>query len=348
MRLRIGDRHAGDGVPCFVIAEVGVNHNGDVELAKNLVSAARAAGADCVKFQTYTAERVAGREAPKADYQRRTTDSRESQLEMLKALELPRERYPEILRHCADEGILFLSTPYDLEDVDFLVDLGVPALKVASGQAAEPVFVEHVASKGLPVLMSTGMCTMAEVGRAVDCARDTGNTELVLFQCTTAYPAPVGEANLRAICTMREALGVLTGYSDHTPSTSAALGAVALGACAIERHLTLDRNMSGPDHASSSEPAEMASLITQIRELECALGDGVKAPTPSERANIAAMRRSIAARVDIARGEKLTLDHLAMLRPGTGLGGSMTYQILGRHARRNIRQGETLDWAMID
>ena len=232
-RLRIGSRAIGEGQPVFVIAEAGVNHNGDPELARDLIREAKACGADCVKFQTFKAERIVTPAAPKAAYQLETTAREESQLAMLRKLELPTDEYPALMKACSEVGVEFLSTPYSVEDVEFLDVLGVNAFKVASGQVAEPPFLRVVASRGKPVLLSTGMATLAEVDEAVRAVRAAGNDQLVLLQCTTNYPSRVEDTNLRAMVTMGTAFGVLVGYSDHTLAETACVGAVALGACVI-------------------------------------------------------------------------------------------------------------------
>ncbi len=243
--VKVGNYKLGGSNPVFIIAEAGVNHNGDIELAKELIRKAKQSGADCVKFQTFKAEQVASAGAPKALYQMRSTDPAESQIDMLRALELKEGDYPELLRTCEEEEILFLSTPYNFKDADFLYGLGVSGFKIASGQLIEHPFLEHVAKRGKPLILSTGMGTLKEVEEAIEVIRKAGNDKIVLLQCTTNYPSPVEETNLRAMVTMREGCSVLAGYSDHTLGNTASIAAIALGACVLEKHFTLDKNLPG-------------------------------------------------------------------------------------------------------
>lgn len=334
----------GPGHPCFIIAEAGVNHNGDIALAKQLIRAAKTAGADCVKFQTFKAERVVTATAPKAKYQLKTTDPKESQVDMLRKLELPPDAYQELIQVAEEESITLLSTPYNEEDVDFLDALGCPAFKMASIHLFEPLFLQYVARKGKPIILSTGMATLADVDMAVRALRETGNEQFVILQCTTNYPSRLEDANIRAMTTMREALGVLVGYSDHTQTHTACLAAVALGACVIEKHFTLDKTMPGPDHASSADTTEFAELVTLIREVEMVLGSFLKAPTPVERQNALGMRRSIVARRNIQQGETITQAMLTYKRPSSGIAPSLITEIIGRKARRFIAEGALLSW----
>ncbi len=340
--IQIGDHVVGPGNPAFVIAEAGVNHNGSVDLALKLVDAARGAGVDCIKFQTYKAERVATADAPKASYQLEVTDPAESQIAMLKALELDLGAYPGLMAACRKAGLVFTSTPYNEEDIDFLVNLGVPALKLASIHAAEPSTLRAAAAPGLPVILSTGMCTMDEVKRAVDVFRGAGNDKLILLQCTTNYPSATADANLQAMATMGEQLGVMMGYSDHTQSDTACIAAVALGAHVIEKHFTLDKTMPGPDQPTSLEPAEMARLMTAIRETESALGSGVKTPPPSEARNIPGMRRGIVARRAIRKGARITAQDLILKRPLSEIAPADWDKVVGRTAARDITEGAAL------
>ncbi len=346
-QISIGPHTVSDGGPTLVIAEAGVNHNGDADLAKQLVRAAKSAGADCVKFQTFRAHQIATQTAPKAAYQLRTTDPDQSQLDMLRALELSRDDYEQIVDVCRDEHILFLSTPYGFEDVELLESLDVPAYKIASGQAVEPVFLEYVARKGKPVILSTGMCTLAEVKRAVQTICDAGNDQIIVLQCTTNYPSSIDEANLRAMTTMHDELGVLVGYSDHTPSLTAATMAVGLGACVIERHFTLDRQLPGPDQACSSEPPQFAELVGAIREAQRALGSDAKSPTSTERENMPRIRRGLFAAKPIAANTTFTLDNIALKRPVSGLGGDELPSVLGRRAAVDIASDTAIQREMI-
>jgi N-acetylneuraminate synthase/N,N'-diacetyllegionaminate synthase len=326
----------GSGWPVFVIAEAGVNHNGDPRLAAQLLVAAREAGARCVKFQTFKAERVVSAEAPKADYQLRSTDPGESQIDMLRRLELTAEAYAGLMEIAAASGVLLLSTPYNVEDVDFLDELGMPAFKLASLHVAEPYFLKYVARKGKPMFLSTGMATLDEVSDAVDAIRGAGNDRLVLLQCTTNYPSPVGDANLRAMVTMQQAFGALVGYSDHTMTDTACIGAVALGACVIEKHFTLDTAMPGPDHASSSDPLAFRRLTEKIAEAEAMLGTGRKVPSEAEKKNAAGMRRSVFTRMPIRKGDIITPEMLTFKRPATGVAPAFFERIVGQVAQCDI------------
>lgn len=340
--ISIGPRHA-----VFVIAEAGVNHNGDVKLARRLVREAKRVGADCVKLQTFKAERVITRDAPKAHYQLKTTDPGESQLDMLRKLELSLDAYQELIDLCDEQGIVFLSTPYNHEDVDFLDELGVPAFKLASIHVVEPSFLQYVARKGKPMVVSTGMATLAEVDEAVRAIRETGNEQFVLLQCTTNYPSRSKDANLRAMQTMRRAFDVLVGYSDHTQTDTACLVSVALGACVIEKHFTLDKTMPGPDHSSSADPEELQRLIENIREAQMVLGSGRKEPCEIEQANTVGMRRSIVARHRIRKGQLIAEEMLILKRPATGLRPSWLPEIVGRIAVEDIEPDQMLSWEVL-
>jgi N-acetylneuraminate synthase/N,N'-diacetyllegionaminate synthase len=346
--FRIGGAAISDGGPPFLIAEIGVNHNGDLDLARRMVLAARDAGADCAKFQTFRAERVATAVAPKARYQLRSTSSAESQIEMLRSLELAEENHRELLRLCEEVGLTFLSTPYSLADLDFLVALGVPALKIASALLVEPDMMQAAARSGLPVIASTGMATLAEVDEAVTAFRSAGGRHIVLLQCTTDYPAPVADVNLRAMCLMREAFGVPVGYSDHTPGIAAAVAAVALGACVIEKHFTIDKGLPGPDQATSSEPPEFRALAEAARDAWLALGSGRKEPAPAERPNIVGMRRSLVAATDIAAGTTIGREALAVKRPATGIAPREADRVVGTRARVDIPADTVLAWWMLE
>jgi N-acetylneuraminate synthase/N,N'-diacetyllegionaminate synthase len=329
---------------CYIIAEAGVNHNGDAGMARELVREARRAGADAVKFQTFRAEALVVKEAAKANYQLATTDPGESQFEMLRRLELPHETQVELARLCASEGIEFLSTPYNFADVDFLDSLGVRAFKMASIHLVERPFLQYVAAKGKPMIVSTGMGTLQDVREAVGAIREMADVPIILLQCTTNYPSPPEDANLRAMVTMREALGLPVGYSDHTQSPTCCVAAVALGAVMIEKHFTLDTSLPGPDHSSAAAPEEFAALVARVRETERALGSGRKEPSAAEWANAPAMRRSIVASRSIAAGEVITAEDLTLKRPGTGLAPRHWNEIVGLKAPRDIAPDEPLNF----
>ena len=337
----------GDGQPVFVIAEAGVNHNGDVDLAKRLIHEAQKVGADCVKFQTFNAERVVTQNAPKAAYQINNTDPKESQINMLRKLELPLQSYPELIKLCRKLGVVFLSTPYNVEDIDFLDNMGVTAYKLASIHLVEPYIIQYVASKGKPMIVSTGMATQAEVEQAVATLNRSGNDQFVLLQCTTDYPSALEDTNLLAMQTMREAFDTLVGYSDHTQNLTAATVAIGLGACVIERHFTLDRSLPGPDHSCSSEPEEFRQLVKQIREAEICLGSRLKSPTERELKNARIMRRSLVARHAIPAGTKLSWHNLTFKRPADGLSGQQADLILGKTARCKIDADQIITLDMI-
>jgi N-acetylneuraminate synthase/N,N'-diacetyllegionaminate synthase len=347
-QIIVSGRKIGVGAPVFVIAEAGVNHNGSVDMACELVEAAARAGADAVKFQTFIAENLVAADAPKAEYQKETTPSDESQLEMVKALELSFADFTKIKAHCEATGIVFLSTPFDFESVDFLSSLDIPAFKISSGDLTNHPLLDYVARKNKPVILSTGMSNLGEVEEAAKVVRSTGNERLVILHCVTNYPAEPGDVNLRAMHTMADALQVPVGYSDHTVGSEIALAAVALGACVVEKHFTLDRDLPGPDHRASLEPGELAEMIRGIRRVEAALGDGRKFPRDSELATAAVARRSLVAIADIPVGTVIGRDMVAMKRPGTGLPPAMLNVILGRTAVVDISSGSILAMEMFE
>lgn len=347
MTVTIAGRPVGEGCPCFIIAEAGVNHNGDPELARRLIDAAAEAGADAVKFQTFKAERLMIPSAPKAAYQKAATGASESQLEMIRRLELAPEVFRSLRDHCGKKGILFLSTPFDEESADFLAGLDVPAFKIPSGEVTNLPFLKHVAKKGKPLILSTGMADEGEVACAVAAIRAAGNPPLVLLQCTSAYPADPADVNLRAMRTMSHLFGVPVGYSDHTLGVEVALAAVALGACVVEKHFTLDRTLPGPDHQASAEPGELAALVRGIRKVEAALGDGRKAPVAAEADTAAVARKSLVAAVDIPSGTVLTDSMLTAMRPGTGIPPAEAGRVVGRKAIRDIHKGEIIAWEVM-
>jgi N,N'-diacetyllegionaminate synthase len=327
---------------CFVIAEAGVNHNGNVELARRLIDAASAAGADAVKFQTFDPDLLASPAAPKAEYQRASGTPTESQHEMLRRLALPPEVFADLFRYAGDRGILFLSTPFDETSADLLDALGVAALKVPSGELTNHAFLAHVAGKGRPLLVSTGMSDLAEVSAALTVIRASGDPPVALFHCVSRYPARPDECNLRAIETMRSTFDVPVGWSDHTEGIEIALAAVALGAELLEKHFTLDRNLPGPDHSASLEPAELTRLVAAVRAVESARGDGVKRPTPAELDTARVVRRSLHARRDLPKGHVLVDGDLVALRPGTGLAPAARGDVIGRALLVALRRGEIL------
>ena len=328
--------------PCFIIAEAGVNHNGRMDLAKGLIDAAVEVGADAIKFQTFKTEKLVTVQAPQADYQIHSTGLIESQFDMIKRLELSYAQFKELYEYCQEKKILFLSSPFDEESVDFLESLGVVAFKIGSGEITNLPLLKHVAQKNKPVFLSTGMSYLGEVESAVRAIYDTGNDKLVLFHCTSDYPASPSDINLRAMHTLSDAFGVPVGYSDHSEGIEVSLAAVALGACVLERHFTLDKKLPGPDHGASLEPKEFEALVQGVRKIESALGDGRKIPTSSELNTASVARKSLVAAQDIPSGTVLTANLVEIKRPGTGLPPSMKSEILGRRVRSNINSGELI------
>ena len=353
--IRIGTRAIGAGRRVFVIAEAGVNHNGDLKRALELVDAAAEAGADAVKFQTFFADRLVTHLSPKAKYQCETTDPKESQYDMLKKLELSADEHRELKRRAEKHKMVFLSTPFDSESADLLEKLDVPAFKVGSGELTDLPLLDHIARKGRPMVLSTGMSKMGEVEQAVRTVRKAGLEEIALLHCVSAYPAPAAEVNLRAIQILRRDFNVPVGYSDHTEGIEVAVLAVACGACIIEKHLTLDRKLPGPDHRMSLEPDEFKNMVRNIREPDALktmvrgirdpekiMGDGVKQPMPSERGTRAIARKSVVALVDIKKGCPITRDMLGVRRPGIGIPPAGLESLIGCTLRVNVKEGAVL------
>jgi N-acetylneuraminate synthase len=345
--VAIGERLLGGGEPVFVIAEAGVNHDGDVRTAVELVDVAAAAGADAVKFQTFVPASVATARAPLAGYQRARVDGAGDQRGMLERLCLSAHELRSVAEHCARRRLLFLSTPFDLASAALLERLGVPAFKVASSELTNLPFLDALARRGLPMIVSTGMAALQEVACAVDVVRSAG-AQLVLLHCVSGYPTPAEQVNLRAIDTLRCAFGSPVGFSDHSLGLDASLAAVARDACLLERHVTLDRNRRGPDHAISLEPAELAELVRRVRVTERMLGDGRKRPQPAELDTRAAARRSIVAARPLAAGETLTSDALAVKRPGGGLEPARLAELVGARLLRALAEDEQLSEAHLE
>jgi N,N'-diacetyllegionaminate synthase len=338
----VADRMLGPEQPCFIIAEAGVNHNGDITLAHSLIDAAADAGVDAVKFQTFDPEKLAAAEAPKATYQVKNTGEEGSQLEMLRSLVLPPAVYPELIQHSAQRGLMFLSTPFDEDSADFLEKMGLPAFKISSGDLTNHPLLAHLARKGRPLLLSTGMASMDQVNAAVAAVRAAGGPPLVLFHCVTSYPANASDCNLRAIGTLRSQFGVPVGWSDHTTGFDVSMAAVALGANALEKHFTLDRKLPGPDHIASLEPSELSAMVKAIRRIESAMGDGKKQPRECEIAIAAVARKSLHWKIDLQNGAKVKSEDVAALRPGTGISPENLTWYLGREVIRDVRKGQML------
>lgn len=343
--VSLAGRKIGAGEPVFIVAEGGVNHNGDLNIALQLVEAAADAGADAIKFQTWHTELVISRSAPLADYQRRTTSETQSQYDMVARLELEPDAFRCLQRRAASRGLVFFSTPFDLPSVDLLVDLNVPLFKIPSGEINHFPLLEKVARTGRPAIVSTGMCSLGEVEAAVNCLQGAGARELVLLHCLSSYPAPMEEINLRAMQTLAYAFHMPVGLSDHTLGDGAAIAAVSLGAAVIEKHLTISRDLAGPDHQASLDPSGFRDFVSTIRLLELALGDGVKRLQPSERNVRSVARRSIVAARDLAAGTRLADDDLCMKRPGTGLESQHLHEVIGRITCRDLPTDSMLSWS---
>jgi N-acetylneuraminate synthase len=337
---------------CFVIAEAGVNHNGSAELALQLVDAAAQAGADAVKFQTFKPERLVARGTPTAEYQAENCGAAD-QLEMLRALELPDEAYPQLIRRCGERGIEFMSTPFDVESAQMLARLGVARIKVGSGDLTSLPFLEALAALKVPLIVSTGMATLDEAREAIaavravwgDGALAAKTDALTLLHCTSNYPAKPWDVNLAAMATMMRALDVPVGYSDHTEGIAVAIAAVALGAAVVEKHLTLDKSLPGPDHRASLSPDEFAAMVEGIRTVGAAMGSPDKAPTASELPVRDLVRRSVALARPLAKGETIAREHLTLLRPGTGIPPREIQSVVGRSAARALEAGTLLAWS---
>ncbi len=328
----------------FIIAEAGVNHNGSIDLALKLIDSARASGADAVKFQTFRADQLATRSAHKAAYQERTTTATESQFEMLQRLELDVDDHRRLIDYCRKVGIQFLSSPFDAQSADLLAEMDLPLYKIPSGEITNLPFLDHVARKGRPIILSTGMSTLGEIEEAVTVLRTAGNNRLTLLHCVTEYPAPYAEVNLRAMHTLRVAFGLPVGYSDHTPGYEISIAAVALGAEVIEKHFTVDRSLPGPDHAASLEPDELEQMVTAIRHVEVALGDGIKRPAQCELPNISVARKSVVASRSLIAGQRLTAEDLDIKRPGNGIAPRLKPMLIGRTLSAGLEKDEVLRW----
>jgi N-acetylneuraminate synthase len=345
--LRVGSHQVGPGQPCFIIAEAGVNHGGSLEKARQLVEAAEKVGVHAIKFQTFKAERLATQDAPKANYQLWTTNATESQYDMLRRLELSNDAHLELMTLCQNLVILFMSSPFDEVSADFLSDLDVAVFKIPSGEITNLPFLKHVARKGKPMILSTGMAYLSEVETALRTINEEGNQSVVLLHCVSNYPADPMDVNLRAMQTMKESFGLPVGYSDHTLGIEVSLAAVALGACVIEKHFTLDKTLPGPDHQASIEPYELASLVKGIRIVQDSLGHGRKEPAASEANTAKVARKSLVAAQDIPADTILTEELITVKRPGTGLPPSLRSSLVGRKVQRLIPAGTPITFEMI-
>lgn len=327
----------------FIIAEAGVNHNGSLEIAKKLVDRAVEAGVNAVKFQTFKTENIVCKEAVKAEYQKNTTDAEESQFEMLKKLELTPQMHDELIKYCKEREIQFLSTPFDLDSIDYLNSLDIPIMKVPSGEITNYPYLKKVGMTKKPVILSTGMSVLEEVGNAVKVLQDNGSEDITVLHCNTEYPTPYKDVNLRAMFELGEKLNLKIGYSDHTLGIEIPIAAVAIGAVVIEKHFTLDKNMEGPDHKASLEPDELKAMVEAIRNVEEALGTGEKIPSESEKKNLAVARKSIVAKRKIVKGELFTEDNLTVKRPGSGISPMRWKEMLGKTANRDYEIDELIE-----
>jgi N-acetylneuraminate synthase/N,N'-diacetyllegionaminate synthase len=341
-QVTIADRAIGPGKPPFLVAEAGVNHNGRLDLALDLVDAAADAGADAVKFQTFQADRLAAPSAPTASYQEEET-STSSQREMLADLELGLDAYHELRERARKRDIRFLSSPFDAESVRFLEDIGVPAIKIPSGEITNLPYLEVVAETGLPAVLSTGMSYLGEVEQALE-VLDPIRDQVVILHCLSEYPAPVEEVNLRAMDTLRQAFEVPVGFSDHTMGIDIPVAAVARRAVLVEKHFTLDRSLPGPDHEASLEPEELAELVDAVRRTHAVLGDGIKRPQPSEEDNRTVIRKSLALAKTGSAGDVLDYSELAAVRPATGIAPTEIDKVTGRRLESDKPAGEPLTW----
>jgi N,N'-diacetyllegionaminate synthase len=330
----------------FIIAEAGVNHDGNFETALRMIDEARAAGADAVKFQTFKAERFIAADAPKAGYQRETTAADESQLDMIRRLEMDEAAHSRLLHYCLDKGIQFLSSPFDLESIDLLDRLGLSLFKIPSGEITNLPYLRKIGALKKRLILSTGMADLREIADALNVLTDAGSPleTITVLHCNTEYPTSFEEVNLRAMLTIQSAFpGISVGYSDHTLGIEVPIAAVALGAAVIEKHFTLDRNLPGPDHRASLEPRELAAMIKAVRNIERALGAGTKTPSLSERKNLLVARKSIVAAGPIKKGETFTEKNITVKRPGTGITPMRWDEIIGRKATKPYRKDEPIE-----
>lgn len=330
-------------VSVYIIAEAGVNHNGSLDLAKKLVDVAKDAGADCIKFQTYISQNIVSKHALKAEYQKRNTMIEESQYDMLKKLELSFNDFRELNKYCKSKKIDFMSTAFDFDSIDFLNSISMGIWKIPSGDITNLPYLIRIAKLNKPMILSTGMSTLSDIRNAIKVLADNGDSELTILHCTTEYPTPYDDVNLRAMLTIKDEFGTKVGYSDHTKGIEVAMAAVALGATMIEKHFTLDRNMVGPDHKASLEPDELKTMIESIRHIELALGTGLKQPAESEKKNIVVARKSIIAKKDIKLGEIFTEENLTVKRPGNGISPMQWFEVIGKIAKKDFREDELIE-----
>lgn len=347
--MHIGNKIIGEGHPCFIIAEAGVNHNGRLDLAKQLIDAAAQAGVDAIKFQTFKTEEVIVEGIEKAPYQKVTTGAQESQTEMLKKLEINKDFHLELVQHCKKKGILFLSTCHAEYSLNLLMELDVPVLKIASMDIANLLFLEVVAQTGKPVIISTGMSLLEEVQRAYQCLKDNGCREIGILKCTSNYPTALHEVNLRGMQTLQEKFDAVIGFSDHTQGLGASPYAVALGAKIVEKHFTLDKTLPGPDHKASLSPEELKRWVQEIRRVEEMLGSKEIQPTESEKETSKAMRRSLVSKIHLKRGERITRHNIAAKRTGgKGISALEFYKVLGLELICDMAKDQPIHWSNLE
>ncbi|HEY8892342.1 MAG TPA: N-acetylneuraminate synthase [Clostridium sp.] len=346
--FKIGSKVIGDGNLTFIIAEAGVNHNGDIGIAKQLIDKALFAGVDAIKFQTFKTEKLVTGYADMADYQKTNIGKVGSQFNMLKKLELTQENFIELQRYCIEKDIMFLSTPFDFESADFLASIGMVAFKISSGDLTNIPFLEHIARFNKPIILSSGMATLSDIEQALNAINLLGNNEVAVLQCTSNYPAKLQNVNLKAMNTIKNAFQIVSGYSDHTEGISVTIASAAMGANIIEKHFTLDKSMEGPDHKASLNPVELKEMVKAIRDVEMALGTGIKRYNPSEVNTMKAARKSIVASRDIKTGETINLADLDYKRPGTGLSPKLYRDIVGKKINRDIKMDEQIALNMME
>jgi N-acetylneuraminate synthase len=331
----------------LIIAEAGVNHNGDIEIAKKLVDVACEAGVDAVKFQTFKADKLVTKKAEKAEYQKKNTNNNETQYQMLKKLELAYDDHKELISYCEKKDIMFISTPFDIDSVDLLEDLGVELYKVGSGDLTNMPLLKYIARKNKPIILSTGMANLGEVEEAISWIKEEGNNDIILLHCTTSYPTAYQDVNLRAMETMRQAFKLPVGYSDHTMGIEVSIAAVAMGACVIEKHFTLDKTMEGPDHKASLNPKELKLMVKSIRNIEKSMGNGIKKCTTNEENTKKVARKGIVTVREIKKGEKIKSDMITVKRPENGIKPKYINKIIGYVALENIQKDSSIKWNMI-
>ena len=346
-KIKIGNKWAGDEEPCFIIAEAGVNHNGSLELAKKLVDIAVKSGVDAVKFQTFKAGEVTTINADIAAYAKKNIGKKLKQIDLIKKVELKYDDFKILKKYCDKKDIIFLSTPHSFDAIDFLEDL-VPAYKFGSGDLTNTPALKHAAKKNKPIILGTGMSTIQEVKKAIKTIKKEGNDEIIALHCTTNYPCPIWEVNLKAMSTMKKELGCLVGYSDHTLGLLVPTIAVAMGACVLEKHFTIDRNLPGPDHKASLEPNELKKMVKEIRDTEKALGSYHKEPTNTEKKVMKLVRKSMVAKKDIKKGTIIAQDMLTVKRPGTGISPVDIDNIIGKKTKQDISKNEILRYDMVE